>query len=66
MTALRAVLTAYGIPMALYTDRARWAAHTPVAGAAADRTHRTQVGRALATLGVEHILGYSPSGPGPQ
>lgn len=64
MTALRAVLTAYGIPMALYTDRAHWAAHTPVAGAAADRTHRTQVGRALATLGVEHILGYSPQARG--
>ena len=53
MTALRAVFTAYGVPMALYTDRAHWAAHTPVAGAAADRTHRTQVGRALATLGID-------------
>src|SRR5947207_892138 len=32
MTALRAVLTTWGLPMALYTDRAHWAAHTPVAG----------------------------------
>ena len=64
MTALRAVLTAYGVPMALYTDRAHWAAHTPVAGGAADRTRLTQVGRALATLGIEHILGYSPQARG--
>ena len=32
MLALRAVLQRYGIPMALYTDRAHWAVHTPVAG----------------------------------
>jgi transposase len=64
MMALRAVLTAYGLPMALYTDRAHWAAHTPVAGGAADRTRLTQVGRALATLGIEHILGYSPQARG--
>ena len=64
MTALRAVLTTVGIPMALYTDRAHWAAHTPVAGGAADRRKLTQVGRALAQLGIEHILGYSPQARG--
>src|SRR6059036_1134439 len=64
MTALRAVLTTWGLPMALYTDRAHWAAHTPVAGGAADRTKLTQVGRALAQLGIEHILGYSPQARG--
>jgi transposase len=64
MTALRAVLTTWGLPMALYTDRAHWAAHTPVAGGAADRTKPTQVGRALAHLGIEHILGYSPQARG--
>ena len=64
MTALRAVLTTWGLPMALYTDRAHWAAHTPVAGGAADRTKLTQVGRALAHLGIEHILGYSPQARG--
>ena len=64
MRALRAVLTTCGIPMALYTDRAHWAAHTPVAGGAADRRHLTQVGRALAELGIEHILGYSPQARG--
>jgi transposase len=64
MTALRAVLTTFGVPMALYTDRAHWAAHTPVAGGAVDRRRLTQVGRALAHLGIEHILGYSPQARG--
>src|SRR4029450_807690 len=64
MTALRTVLQRYGVPMALYTDRAHWAVHTPVAGGGPDRTRLTQVGRALARLGIEHTLGYSPPGPG--
>ncbi|HMH50748.1 MAG TPA: ISNCY family transposase [Candidatus Acidoferrum sp.] len=64
MTALRAVLQGYGVPMALYTDRAHWAAHTPTAGGAVDPRRPTQVGRALARLGVEHILGYSPQARG--
>ena len=64
MTALRHVLVTWGLPMALYTDRAHWAVHTPVAGGAADRTKLTQVGRALAQLGIEHILGYSPQARG--
>ncbi len=64
MTALRAILERYGVPMALYTDRAHWAAHTPTAGGAVDRRHPTQVGRALARLGIEHILGYSPQARG--
>src|SRR5881628_403713 len=64
MTALRHVLVTWGLPMALYTDRAHWAVHTPVAGGAADRTKLTQVGRALALLGIEHILGYSPQARG--
>ena len=64
MTALRAVLARHGLPMALYTDRAHWAVHTPVAGGAPDRRRLTQVGRALARLGIEHILGYSPAARG--
>src|SRR5499433_63794 len=64
MTALRAILERYGLPMALYTDRAHWAVHTPVAGGVADRRRLTQVGRALARLGIEHILGYSPQARG--
>src|SRR5262249_58133059 len=53
MTALRAVLERYGVPMALYTDRAHWAVHTPTSGSAPDRRQPTQVGRALARLGIE-------------
>jgi transposase len=64
MTALRAVLEHEGVPMALYTDRAHWAVHTPVAGGSPDRRRLTQVGRALARLGIEHILGYSPAARG--
>jgi len=64
MTALRTVLQMYGLPMALYTDRAHWAVHTPTSGSAPDRRHPTQVGRALAHLGIEHILGYSPQARG--
>jgi transposase len=64
LTALRHVLEQYGVPMGLYTDRAHWAVHTPTAGGAPDRRHPTQVGRALARLGIEHILGYSPQARG--
>ena len=64
MLALRAVLERHGIPMALYTDRAHWAFHTPQAGGRADLTRLTQVGRALARLGIEHIPAYSPQARG--
>ena len=64
MTALRAVVQRYGVPLALYTDRAHWAVHTPTAGSAPDRRRLTQVGRALARLGIEHILGFSPQARG--
>jgi transposase len=64
MHALRAVCRTYGLPVALYTDRAGWAVYTPTSGSAPDRTRRTQLGRALARLGIEHILGHSPQARG--
>lgn len=64
MRALRAVLTAHGIPMALYTDRASWAVVTRRAGAPVDKRQLTQVGRALQRLGIEHIVAYSPQARG--
>jgi hypothetical protein len=64
LTALRDVVGAHGVPMSLYTDRARWAFFTPRAGARVDEKHPTQVGRALAKLGVEHIPSYSPQARG--
>lgn len=64
MTALDAVFRAHGLPMALYTDRAHWAFHTATAKGPVDKRHLTQVGRALAHLGVEHIPAYSPQARG--
>lgn len=64
LTALRGVLAACGLPMALYTDRAGWAFHTPTAGGRVDRTHLTVVGQILARLGIEHIPSYSPQARG--
>jgi transposase len=64
MNALAQVLRTEGLPMALYTDRAGWAFHTPKAGGAVDKTRLTQVGRALRRLGIEHIPAYSPQARG--
>ena len=64
MTSLAAVFRTYGLPMALYTDRAKWAFHTPRAKGPVDKTRLTQVGRALARLGIEHIPAYSPQARG--
>lgn len=64
MTALREVVEREGIPMALYSDRAGWAFHTPKAGGKVDKERLTQVGRALKRLGVEHIPAYSPQARG--
>jgi hypothetical protein len=64
LTALRAVLEAFGLPIALYTDRAGWAFHTPTAGGRVDRTHPTVVGRVLARLGIDHIPSYTPQARG--
>lgn len=64
MGALHAILETHGIPGAVYTDRASWAVHTPTSGTAPDRTRLTQVGRALARLGIEHIVSFSPQARG--
>jgi hypothetical protein len=64
LTALRDVILADGLPMAVYTDRAHWAFHTPHAKGPVDRRQLTQVGRALHRLGIEHIPAYSPQARG--
>jgi transposase len=61
--ALKEVFSAHGLPMSLYTDRGSHYFNTPVAGTI-DREQLTQVGRALAQLGVEHIGAYSPQARG--
>jgi transposase len=62
--ALAEVFGAHGLPLSLYTDRGSHYFHTPDAGGKVDRTHLTQVGRALEHLGVEHIAAYSPQARG--
>jgi hypothetical protein len=64
LTALAAVVRRQGIPQIVYSDRAGWATYTARAGQPVDRSRRTQVGRALERLGVEHILAYSPQARG--
>src|SRR3954451_3015716 len=62
--ALLEVFGQHGLPLSLYTDRGSHYFHTPEAGGPVDRKHPTQVGRALAHLGVEHIAAYSPQARG--
>lgn len=64
MAALWSVLVTHGLPQALYSDRASWAFYTPAAGAPVAQHTLTQVGRALAQLGIEHIPAYSPQARG--
>jgi len=55
---------AKGLPCSLYTDRGSHYFHTPKEGGPVDRGNPTQVGRALAQLGIEHIAAYSPQARG--
>lgn len=58
------VFSEHGLPLSLYTDRGSHYFVTPKAGGPVDRAQPTQVGRALAQLGVEHIAAYSPEARG--
>ena len=53
-----------GLFCGLYTDRGSHYFHTPEAGGKVSKTQLTQVGRALAELGIEHIAAYSPEARG--
>lgn len=53
-----------GLPSSLYTDRGSHYFVTLKAGEAVDKTRFTQLGRALAKLGIEHIPAYSPEARG--
>jgi transposase len=61
---LAEVFAPHGLPCSLYTDRASHYFFTPKAGEKADPHALTQVGRALAQLGIEHIAAYSPQARG--
>ena len=64
MMALKEVIERQGLFCALYSDRASHFFETPKAGGPVDRQRRTQVGRALAELGIEMIPAYSPQARG--
>lgn len=53
LRALREVIGEHGLFCALYTDRGSHYFHTPQAGEKVSKTQQTQVGRALAHLGIE-------------
>lgn len=53
-----------GLFCSLYTDRGSHYFHTPEAGGKVAKGVKTQVGRALAQLGIEHIAAYSPQARG--
>ncbi|MGE0700629.1 MAG: ISNCY family transposase [Hyphomicrobiaceae bacterium] len=62
--ALREVVAAQGLFCSLYTDRGSHYFMTPKAGEPVSKGQLTQVGRALAQLGIEHIAAYSPEARG--
>lgn len=62
--ALLEVFVRHGLPLSLYTDRGSHYFHTAEAGGKVARGQPTQVGRALAHLGIEHIAAYSPQARG--
>jgi transposase len=57
-------IATHGLFGALYTDRGAHYFLTPKAGGKVDRTRLTQVGRALAQLGITHIPSYAPEARG--
>jgi transposase len=61
---LREVIARHGLFCSLYTDRGSHYFYTPKAGEKVSRIQPTQVGRALAQLGIEHIAAYSPEARG--
>lgn len=64
LRAIAEVIAAHGLFCELYTDRGSHYFHTPKAGEPVSKTVRTQVGRALAQLGIRHIAAYSPEARG--
>jgi len=61
---LAETIAAHGLFGSLYTDRGSHYFLTPKLGGKVDKTRPTQVGRALAQLGIRHIPSYSPEARG--
>jgi transposase len=64
MSGLKDVIENEGLFCSFYTDRGSHFFHTPKVGGSVDRMQLTQIGRALAQLGIEHIPSYSPQARG--
>jgi transposase len=64
LAGLAEVVREKGLFCSLYTDRGSHFFHTPKAGGAVDKRQLTEIGRALAQLGIEHIPSYCPQGRG--
>jgi len=64
MQGLLQVIENEGLFCSLYTDRGSHFFHTPKADGPVDKSRLTQIGRALAQLGIEHIPSYSPEARG--
>src|ERR1700692_3697913 len=64
MAALRSVIERKGLFCALYSDRGNHFWLTPKVGGKVDRNRLTQVGRALAGVGLQMIPAYSPQARG--
>jgi transposase len=62
--ALAEVIGRHGLFCSLYTDRGSHYFTTPAAGGKVAKEQPTQVGRALAQLGIRHIPAYSPEARG--
>jgi len=61
---LAETIAGHGLFRAFYTDRGSHYFFTPKAGGKVDKSRLTQVGRALAQLGITHIPSYSPEARG--
>ena len=64
MSAIKACVKTQGIFCSLYTDRAGHFFFTPKAGGKVNENNLTQIGRALAELGITPIPAYSPQARG--
>jgi transposase len=64
MAGLKDIIEERGLFCSFYTDRGSHFFYTPKAGGLVDKTQLTQIGRALAQLGIEHIPSYSPQARG--
>lgn len=64
LAGLKEIISQHGLFCSFYTDRGSHFFHTAHANGPVDRTRLTQVGRALAQLGIEHIPSYSPEARG--